>query len=147
MASGMAERGSCPSTMGEMTIWGAPAASRRVGLGPRAAPGAGDGPRPARAFERAGHGLGESLGPALTPPCMRTRAVSQHMPPPTETPVTPSPRGTCPAPRPTARRPGTLRDPGSHPNAARVLLADLVGGDQRRVPRAAARRASVGFLP
>lgn len=45
--------------------------------------------------------------------------------------------GTFPAPRPAGQHPGTLRDPGSDPSTARVLLADLWDGDQGRVFRAA----------
>lgn len=58
--------------------------SRPVGPGLQAGPGVRDGPGPACAFERSRHGLGESLGPAITPPepCTWMRAVPQHTSPP-----------------------------------------------------------------
>lgn len=126
----MAKPGSCLSTKvardGEISIQGAAATSRHVGPGPQAAPGAGDGPRAACAFEWSEYGLEESLGPALSLPehCMGMRAPSQHVSYHTELPATPSPvgtrrgRGHLPCSVPTALRPSTLQGPGSPPNAA-----------------------------
>lgn len=135
MESSMAELASCLSTKvardGEITILGTPAVSRHVGPGPQAAPGIGDGLRPARGFERSRRGLGESLGPALTPPeaCRRTCALSRHVPPPDRNAHHPQPDG-----RPQGRRAPSLcraaswHAPGSwqpSQHRVRVLLSDL----------------------